>query len=79
MCENFSLQQSVVKEKLAEIVFESQDFANLQFTVPASNILNARGLTSGLVVDMGECSTTLTPIVEGFILSNSVRRSVTGG
>ena len=79
MCENFSLQQKGVQERLAEIVFESLDFANFQFTVPASNILNARGMTSGLVVDMGECSTTLTPIVEGFFLRNSVRRSVTGG
>lgn len=28
---------------------------------------------------MGECSTTITPIVEGFIMSNAVNRSAIGG
>ena len=68
-----------MREKLTEIVFESLNFSNFQFTVPASNILHAQGLTTGLVVDMGECSTTMTPIVDGFILSNAVKRSVLGG
>ena len=47
----------------------------MQFTLPASNILHAKGLTSGLVLDLGEISTTMTPIVDGFILTNSVKRS----
>ena len=69
-----------MREKLAELVFESLDsFAEFQFTVPASNILHAKGLTTGLVVDMGEISTTLTPIVEGFCLKNAVRRGAVPG
>ena len=68
-----------MREKLSEIVFESLMFTKFQFTEPATNVLHARGLTTGLVVDMGECSTTLTPIIEGFKLHNAVRRSVIGG
>lgn len=41
LCENFSLKQKKVREKLAEIVFETLDFSNFQFTDAASNILHS--------------------------------------
>ena len=75
MCENFSMQSRKVQENFAMIAFESLGLSNFKMTVPAQNILHAQGLTTGLVVDMGELSTTVTPIVDGFVLSNAVRRS----
>ena len=75
LTENFSLQQRLVKERLSEIIFEGLCFSKLRFTLSASNMLFAKGLTSGLIVDVGEMSSTMTPIVEGFIMANGVHRS----
>ncbi|MFX0091215.1 MAG: actin, cytoplasmic 2 [Candidatus Hodarchaeota archaeon] len=67
------------KDKMAEIMFET-------FNVPALYIFNqaifslyASGRTTGLLVEIGESSTYIVPIFEGFSLLHAVKRLDLGG
>ena len=64
---NLNLPRSQ-KYELAQFFFESLDFANFQFGMNAANIMLYHGLVSGLVMDIGESHTSVTPIAESYVL-----------
>jgi actin-related protein len=43
-------------------------FNKISITASPENILFSHGQTSGLVVDCGHSQTSVTPIIEGFIV-----------
>ena len=79
LVENLGHSKKEKHEKLASIVFESLDFAHFQFTQTPTNILRSHGLLTGLVLDIGDSSTTVSPIYEGFLVEHAVKRSPIGG
>ncbi|TIA89124.1 hypothetical protein E3P99_02237 [Wallemia hederae] len=67
------------REKIAEIAFE-------KFNVPGFYIANdsvlsafAAGKSTALIIDIGAESTSVTPIVDGFVLRKGVLRNNVGG
>ncbi|TIB93566.1 actin-related protein Arp4p [Wallemia mellicola] len=67
------------REKLAEIAFE-------KFKVPGFYIANesvlsafAAGKSTALIIDIGSDSTSITPIIDGFVLRKGVIRNNIGG
>ena len=45
----------------------------------ATNILVYHGLVSGLVMDIGESHTSVTPIAESYVLKHAEKRNFNGG
>lgn len=79
LSQNFTVSSPKLLSKITELAFETLEVANFQFTSSASNIMYSNGLSTGLVIDMGESSTSLTPIYEGFIMSHAAKRTPIGG
>ena len=65
--------------ELAAFAFEGLGFANFQFTNNAESVLLSHGLLEGLVVDIGESSTSVSPIVHGYALPHAGKRNLLGG
>ncbi|CRG99977.1 actin-like protein, putative [Plasmodium relictum] len=67
------------RTKMGEIFFEYFDFLNLNISVSGLMSIYAAGVTTGLVLDIGEGVTQCLPIFDGYIEKNSVIRSDFGG
>lgn len=64
---------------MGEIFFEYFDTLNLNLSVSGLMSLYASGLTTGLVLDIGEGVTQCLPVFDGYIEKNSIIRSDFGG
>lgn len=67
------------RERASEILFESLRAPALFFSPQAVLSLYASGRTTGVAVDVGEGSTHVVPVYEGFALRHSVVRSDLAG
>ncbi|SPJ10858.1 actin-like protein, putative [Plasmodium sp. DRC-Itaito] len=67
------------RKKMGEIFFEYFDTSNLNLSVSGLMSLYASGLTTGLVLDIGEGVTQCLPVFDGYIEKNSIIRSDFGG
>mmetsp|Transcript_3131 Transcript_3131/g.4171 ORF Transcript_3131/g.4171 Transcript_3131/m.4171 type:complete len:435 (+) Transcript_3131:95-1399(+) len=63
----------------SEIFFESYRAPALFFSPPAVLSLYASGRTTGVVLDVGEGTTHVIPVYEGYALKHSIGRSDIGG
>jgi len=59
------------KYKMAEAFFEDIKVSSLLFMNSASLSLFSTGLTTGLVVEAGHGTTSVTPIFEGFPVNHA--------
>jgi hypothetical protein len=66
-------------ENMAELLFETFDVAGLYFSLPSILSLYAKGKTTGLVVDSGECVTSCIPVIDGFVVQSAVQTLPFGG
>ena len=66
-------------EDMAELLFETFDIAGLYFSVPSVLSLYAKGKTTGIVLDSGECITSCIPVIDGFIVQSAVQTLPFGG
>lgn len=55
------------------------NFAQFQFTQSPTNILRFHGLLTGLVLDIGDSSATVSPVYEGYLVEHAIKRSPIGG
>ncbi|EUD65565.1 hypothetical protein C922_04071 [Plasmodium inui San Antonio 1] len=65
--------------KMGEIFFEDFDFQNINISVSGLMSMYATGLTTGLVLDIGDGVTQCIPVFDGYIEKNSIIRSDFGG
>lgn len=74
-----SLNETHRREKLTELMFEKYDVP--AFFLAKSAVLAAfsLGRSTGLVLDSGASHTTVTPVLDGYILNKSVKKSSIGG
>lgn len=63
----------------AELLFETMDVSSLYFGQPSVFALYAQGLTTGLVIDSGECTTSCMPVVEGHCIAPAAQTMQYGG
>ena len=61
------------------MLFETFDLNGLYFSVPSILSLYASGKTTGIVVDSGECATSIIPVVDGFVVQSAVGTLPFGG
>jgi actin-related protein len=62
------------REQFARILFQDFKIPALYFAKGSVLALNAAGLTTGLVVDLGHSSTSIVPIYEGIIIKHACQR-----
>lgn len=62
------------REKMAEVLFEKFYVPHMQVCMNAMCALYSTGHTSGLVIDIGEGLCTITPIHEGFAITNAIQK-----
>ncbi|SBT76989.1 actin-like protein, putative [Plasmodium ovale] len=67
------------RTKMGELFFEHFDFDNINISVSGLMSIYAAGLTTGLVLDIGEGVTQCIPVFDGYIEKNSIIRSDFGG
>jgi actin-related protein 2 len=67
------------REKLLELMFEKFSFERSNISPAAALTLAGKGLSTGLVVDVGDTKTEIVPVVSGFVQKGSVRTSDLGG
>ena len=67
------------RSTIAEIFFESYHTPALFFSPPAVLSLYASGRTTGVVLDVGEGTTHVVPVYEGYALKHSITRSDVSG
>ncbi|CXI45638.1 actin-like protein, putative [Plasmodium berghei] len=67
------------RKNMGEIFFENFGFESINISVSGLMSIYAAGLTTGLVLDIGEGVTQCIPIFDGYIEKNSVIRSDFGG
>jgi actin-related protein len=67
------------RNKLAELVFENFGFHQMMSIPQAFSTMVAEGNTTGLVIDLGESSTSVVPIFDSKILNTSISRLDIGG
>ncbi|SBS85234.1 actin-like protein, putative [Plasmodium malariae] len=67
------------RTKMGEMFFEFFDFNNLNISVSGLMSIYAAGLTTGLVLDIGEGVTQSIPVFDGYIEKNCIIRSDFGG
>ena len=65
--------------RLAQLFFENYQVPKLFFHTSAVLSLYARGLTTGVVLDVGDGSSHVSAICEGFSINNATRRIDLGG
>ena len=69
----------MIREKMAEIFFESFNVPALYVSVQAVLSLYSSGRTTGVVLDIGDGVAHSVPIYEGFALPHSITRSDIAG
>lgn len=62
------------RERMAEIMFEDFGFGRVHVAVQAVLTLYARGMQTGVVLDVGDGVAHVVPVYEGSILDHQVRR-----
>ncbi|TNV78000.1 hypothetical protein FGO68_gene7504 [Halteria grandinella] len=67
------------KELMTQTLFESFNVPKMQISMNALNALYSEALQSGLVLECGEGLTSCVPIVDGYVLHQSVQRLDLGG
>eukprot|EP00366_Plasmodium_knowlesi_P001610 XP_002259107.1 actin, putative [Plasmodium knowlesi strain H] len=67
------------RTKMGEIFFEDFDYKNINISVSGLMSIYATGLTTGLVLDIGDGVTQCIPVFDGYIEKNSIIRSDFGG
>jgi actin len=67
------------RETMARIVFEKLGVEAFYISDPAVLVLYSSGRTDGLVVDMGEYSTRIVPVFQGFVVPGASQRLDVGG
>lgn len=65
--------------KMGQMFFEYYDFLNINISVSGLMSIYANGITTGLVLDIGEGVTQCLPIFDGYIEKNSIIRTDFGG
>ncbi|KAI8915093.1 actin family [Entophlyctis helioformis] len=68
------LNRKAAREKTTQIMFESFATPGFYLANTASLILAAAGQSTGVVVDCGDSLSQVVPVMDGVILSQSVRR-----
>jgi len=68
------LNPSSNRRTMAEIVFETFDFAGMKVELQATLALYAQGLMTGLIIDSGEGVTHCIPICEGNVFKSQIER-----
>ena len=63
----------------AELLFEEMGVSSLYFGQPSVLALYANGLTTGLVIDSGTCTSSCMPVVEGHCIAPAVQTMQYGG
>ena len=66
-------------EKLAEMLFETHEVPGIYLGVPAVFCLYAQGMTTGVVVDSGECITSAIPVYDGIPIASAAKQLNFGG
>ena len=67
------------RETIAHILFEKFNIYNIHFEPQSIMTLYSTSKTSGLIVDSGEMSTEIVPIIEGYIISQGICNFPIGG
>jgi len=67
------------KRKLAEMMFETFNVPSLFFLSTAVCSLYARGMTTGVVLDVGDGVSSVSAIYEGYSIRNATQRMDLGG
>merc|ERR1711962_964898 len=67
-------QDQDAREKMGEIMFENLRVPGLLISLQSKLSLYSQGRTTGVVVDSGHETTTVTPIYEGFEIPNAVKQ-----
>lgn len=67
------------RSKTCELLYEGLQVPALYIQNQSILSLYASGRTSGLIVDSGDSHTTVTPVIEGYILHNAIEKSTVGG
>lgn len=67
------------REMMAELMFEYFRVDNLYIALQFVLALYASGRTTGVSCDIGEGTTSIAPIVEGYPISEAIRKAKLGG
>jgi len=67
------------RQKLAEMMFETFNVPSLFFQSTSVLSLYARGMTTGVVLDVGDGVSSASAIYEGYSIKNATQRSDLGG
>ncbi|KAL0206818.1 hypothetical protein P9112_012529 [Eukaryota sp. TZLM1-RC] len=67
------------RERLCQLLFDSFNVPAVYFAKTSVLAAFANGKTSGLVVDIGSCGTSVTPILDGSVVQKCIARSPLGG
>ena len=67
------------RHKMIELLFEKWDFKSVNVSNAAMLALHARGLLSGMVVEVGEDVTSIVPVYQGFVYDNLIKRHGVAG
>lgn len=63
-----------MREKMTEMMFETFEVPKLSFAPEPLLVIHGSGISSGVVVDIGDGMTTITPFYEGQLLSHAASR-----
>ena len=67
------------REKMGEVFFESLEIPSLFIARDATLCMYACGRTTGLVIDCGASGTFISPVIDGWVESRGLSRSIVGG
>lgn len=67
------------REKMGEVFFESLKIPSLFIARDAALSMYACGRTTGLVIDCGSSCTSISPVIDGWVESRGLSRSIVGG
>lgn len=67
------------KEKLGELIFEKFGFSSMQIQMQAILSMYSEGKMTACVLDSGDGVSNVIPVVNGYVLSNQIKRSNLAG
>ena len=73
------IQDTERRPKLAKMMFEVFGVPRVYFASTPAMAMYGAGHTSGVVVDIGETTTCVSPIYEGFVVSKAVQYGKVSG
>ena len=79
LIDSFPLFDKSQRASVVHELFEKFGVPSIAIVPHATSVLVAHGLSTGLVVDIGETSTRVTPVVDGVPLREWIRRSMLCG